>query len=237
MPIASSRPLCTSTWRPFAMSHSQQELGQHAQALGAMSHSPPLRTQLPSSCGPYIWIIQTCFNLIIFSNHGFKYKCKNWWLIHSRHTSTAKVSTRWKWARWPDPVMCSYIDVTPHCNIQPHHILPTAIYNPIHQVALERRWQEVAAWITSSRWKGGTLPRQCFTLETVIKIGRDQLRSISPLPNMNLRLNEDKEDILEQTDINRALFLKIWFHVFHLPCSQFHGARLGMGFPCYGRQA
>ena len=54
---------------------------------------------------------------------------------------------------------------------------------------------------------------------------------------MNLRLNEDKEDILEQTDINRALFLKIWFHVFHLPCSQFHGARLGMGFPCYGRQA
>lgn len=120
MPIASSRPLCTSTWRPFAMSHSQQELGQHAQALGAMSHSPPLRTQLPSSCGPYIWIIQTCFNLIIFSNHGFKYKCKNWWLIHSRHTSTAKVSTRWKWARWPDPVMCSYIDVTPHCNIQPH---------------------------------------------------------------------------------------------------------------------
>ena len=27
---------------------------------------------------------------------------------------------RWKWARWPDAVMCSYIDVTPHCNIQPH---------------------------------------------------------------------------------------------------------------------
>ena len=30
---------------------------------------------------------------------------------------------------------------------------------------------------------------------------------------MNLRLNEDKEDILEQTDIHRAFFLKIMFSI------------------------
>ena len=125
---------------------------------------------------------------------------------------------RWKWARWPDPVMCSFKDVTPHCNIQPHSPGCT--------------WEEMTRGCgldNVQRWKGGALPRQCFTPETVIKIGRDQLRSISPLPNMNLRLNEDKEDILEQADIRRGLFLKIWFCVFHLPCSQFHGGRLGDG--------
>ena len=34
------------------------------------------------------------YDLIIFSSHGFKCKCKIRWFILSRHTTTAKVSTR-----------------------------------------------------------------------------------------------------------------------------------------------
>ena len=121
MPIASSRPLSTSTWRPFAMSHSQQalgllefglqelgqqELGQHVQALGALLQclilnknatvvilwsiyvsSRPLRKLKALSSG-------LGYDLIIFSSHGFKCKCKIRCFILSREATTAQISTK-----------------------------------------------------------------------------------------------------------------------------------------------